>query len=277
MRADQEKTLKRAFIAAKPALRRILRKALPVSQVKWAGVTLTIDPRDNFTELRMWMYGIPPERESLDLLLQIVGGQKAIVFDIGANFGLYATTLAKAAGAGSRVVAFEPNPVMVGRLGTNIQRNGLSRIVRVESVALGSEDGEATLTLAGGDLGRSSIAPQKSTKGTAIVVPQRPLRPYLSRLQDFDVSVLKIDIEGAEALALGPWLDAADRHERPDFILIETEHASGWPRDLVADIAAFGYETVYRGEGNTLFQRDTSATRIVHAEEYRDSDADPAM
>ena len=261
MQLHEQKIIKRAYLRARPHLRKILQPALPVSQVKWGGADLTVDPRDNEAELHLWVNGTPPAPFCTELMSQIVAGQKALVLDIGANFGLFSAALGKSVGEASRIVAFEPNPIMVGRLGKNIQNNGLSHIVRVESVALSSGDGEAELAL-GDDLGHSTLAPDHRSQKSCIIVPTRALRPYLARLKDYEVSLMKVDVEGAEPMVLGPWLIHGDKYERPDFVLLETRHAKSWSSDLLANIERFGYDLIFQGEGNALFQRDTASVRI---------------
>lgn len=255
MDPEQQKTLRQAFLKADKSIRPMLRKLMPVVEAEWGGVRLELNPRDNFTEMKLWLDGAPVERQSLELCRDLVKGKQAYILDIGANCGMYSCVLAKAAGDGSRVVAFEPNPAMIGRLGGNIQRNDLGQVVRVEGVALGAAEGEAELRLKRGNLGQASINPDSPAQGMRLVVPMRPLRPYLQGLKDYEFSLMKIDIEGAEAFALGPWLDASVLDERPDAILMETAHPHLWNRDLVSEIKAFGYGIEVECEGNTLFRR----------------------
>ena len=55
-----------------------------------------------------------------------------------ARVGTFASADPAAAGAGSRIVAFEPNPVMANRLRTNLALNGLMERVEVAEIALGA-------------------------------------------------------------------------------------------------------------------------------------------
>ncbi len=252
MTEDEQTALKEAFLAADKTVRPKLRALMPPVTVEWGGLTFHLEPCDNYSDLQFWLHGAPVEIESLKAVRRLVQGRRAYVLDIGANSGTYTCPLAKAAGRGSRVVAFEPNPVMVGRLGRNVQANGLGDVVRVEAVALGEAEGEAHLRLKRGNLGQSSINPHSPAKGMTLTVAQRPLRTYLKGLSAYEVTLLKIDVEGAEAWVLGPWLDAALPEERPDAILIETAHPHLWNRDLVSDIKSFGYDVALQVEGNTL-------------------------
>lgn len=253
----QQKHLRKAFQAAGPKVRRHLRPLLPPAVVGFAGVELLVHPQDNFTEECLWLNGVPPEAQSLQALADIVAGKRALVLDIGGNCGAFAVPLARAAGDGSRVIAFEPNPVMMGRLGENVRRNGLGHVVRIEGCALGAEEGEANLMLRAGNYGQASLrGVAKGKADGAVCVPVRVLSPYLKGADGYDVCVLKIDVEGFEDAVLTPWLDQASGKDMPDAILIETEHAATWDSDLIGRITSAGYTPRFEGEGNTLFVRD---------------------
>ncbi|MEP1536721.1 MAG: FkbM family methyltransferase [Paracoccaceae bacterium] len=247
--------MRKAFLKGDKATRQLLRPMLPSGEVSFADVRMAVNPRDNWTELQLWLKGVPPEVQSLGQLLDAVENRKALVLDIGANCGAYSIPLAKAAGAGARVLAFEPNPIMIGRLGQNVLLNALGQTIRIETCALGATQGEAELRMRPGNFGQGSLNPDSVAKKQGFVVPVRPLRPYLSNLNDYDLSVMKIDIEGGEEAALNPWLDAGIKSERPDLVLMETRHSGLWEDNLPARVRAFGYENIFEGEGNTLFKR----------------------
>lgn len=215
-----------------------------------------VDPRDNYTERRMWLDGQPPEMESLRALVDLVEGRKALVLDIGANCGAYTCPLGLALGDGGRVIAFEPNPVMIGRLGHNIALNGLGEVARIEGCALGAQAGEAVLNLKQGNFGQASlmaVKPRQRAGGT--LVPVRCLLDFATVAADYERCVLKIDVEGAEEMVLSPMLDAAGW--MPDAILMETRHADEWDSDLCAKVLARGFSVALEAEGNTLFVKNT--------------------
>ncbi|SEQ10228.1 FkbM family methyltransferase [Thalassovita taeanensis] len=254
---QQQTHLRKAFQAAGPKVRRHLSPLLPQTVVSFSGVNLLVNPQDNFTEQCIWLNGEPPEKESLAALSGIVAGKRALVLDIGANCGAFAVPLARAAGAGSRVIAFEPNPVMMGRLGENIRMNDLGHVIRVEGCALGDSEGEAVLNFRAGNFGQSSLRDVAADKQAgSICVPVRRLAPYLAGADGYDVSLIKIDVEGFEDAVFNPWLDGAGVVDMPDAILMETEHAKDWDTDLVGRVKAMGYGVRFEGEGNTLFVRD---------------------
>ena len=63
------------------------------------------------------------------------------VLDIGANLGYFTMLLADLVGPSGRVLAFEPNPEMAGRLRRSIGLNGFAPTTTLHEVALGASDG----------------------------------------------------------------------------------------------------------------------------------------
>ncbi len=82
-------------------------------------------------------------------------------------------------------------------------------------------------------------------------------KPLLGILDDCGVTradVLKIDIEGAEDLALQPFLAQAADERLPRRLIVEnSDHL--WKRDLRAAISARGYVATVRSRLNTVYAR----------------------
>lgn len=246
--------MRAAFRDGDRALRRKLVAALPPAEVEFAGIRMYVDPRDNYTDRMIWLNSQPPEIKSLMALTEMVEGKDAFILDIGANCGAFAVPLGLAAGPGSRVIAFEPNPVMIGRLGHNVWLNDLGDVVRIEGCALGAARGEAVLNFHAGNFGQASLLPVKrSAQIAGTLVPLRPLSDFVSEAAGHAISVLKIDVESGEPAVIGPLLDAGGW--LPDVMLIETDHAADWDRDLIGEITDLGYKTTMKAEQNTLFVR----------------------
>ena len=223
-----------------------------------------LHPADNYTERFMWRRGLRAEAASIGRLTLLVAGKRALVFDVGANCGAFTLPLATAAGPGSRIVAFEPNPVMAARLRTNLALNGLTDSVHVLEVALGAQDGDAPLNLVERNLGRSSLRPVDSIN--AIPVAVRLLAPYLpEHSHRYETFIVKIDVEGYEDEVLIPFLTTIPGECMPDAILLETDNDQFWSADLTGVLEERGYVPFFEGEEqNTLFTRlidDTEADR----------------
>jgi FkbM family methyltransferase len=252
--------LRAVFRDADKPTRQKLVPILPPEVVEFAGVRLYVDPRDNYTDRRIWLDGQPPEMASLMALVELVEGRNAFVLDIGANCGAFAVPLGLAAGPGSRVIAFEPNPAMIGRLGHNITLNGLGEVIRVEGCALGAEPGEGVLNFRARNFGQASLMPIRDrVRDGGTLVPIRSLTDFMTEAAGHEVSVIKIDVEGAEVAALSPLLDAGGW--LPDAVLIETAHADEWEVDLVQKLIELGFQATLKADGNTLFVRDQDTAK----------------
>lgn len=115
------------------------------------------------------------------------------VLDIGANVGLYAAL--GAACSDREVVAFEPFPTLAEVAERLSADNDLN--FRVESIALGSENGEATLYLSDSSDSSNSLAAGFRESTRQIEVPVETLDAYVRRTGTVP-AVLKIDTESTE-------------------------------------------------------------------------------
>ena len=238
-----------------PALRASMGRWWPAAKLRIDGHSMLLHPADNYTERYMWRRGARDEAASIGRLTLLVAGKKSLVFDIGANCGAYTLPLATASGSDSRIVAFEPNPVMAGRLRTNLAMNDLAAKVEVEQVAVGADNGLGYLHLGKFNLGQSTLRSVESAE--AVPVSVRPLASYLrSDGGSYQVFVMKVDVEGQEDQVLVPFLAAISSEKMPDAILVETVLADRWSMDLAAFLEQRGYVPLFPGEDqNTLFLR----------------------
>jgi len=236
----------------------IVRGLWPAVELEVGGHRLLLHPADNSTEHFMWLRGARREAASIGRLTLLVAGKRALILDVGANCGAYTLPLAEAAGAGSHIVAFEPNPVMAARLRRNLALNNLQNLVEIQEVSLGARDGHADLWINERNLGFSSLHAPQSFLTRANRVPVRRLVDFLPPPGSaFDVFVIKIDIEGFEDQALGPFLEAVADDDLPDAILAETTSSHLWSLDLYGLMKRKRYTPHFRGEdGNTLFLRN---------------------
>jgi len=116
------------------------------------------------------------------------------ILDIGANIGL-ASLFFHRRYPQSRIVAFEPDSELFKLLRENL--NGLERI-ETRRAAISDTDGEVTFFRSGDDAG-SILANSKNRYPEESV----PCRKLSTILKEFDrIDLLKLDIEGAEALAI---------------------------------------------------------------------------
>lgn len=160
---------------------------------------------------RQFYYGIY-ERATSQVLRALIDGGDFFI-DAGANVGYFTLMMARLVGAGGRVVAVEADPGNVERLRANLQLNGYD-CVRIVDRALGDGFGNVDLvvgehqvgsTLETADraiarLGPEYVGAQKKTLQVEMTTLDHLCA---SELQAWPgVRVLKMDIEGAEPLAL---------------------------------------------------------------------------
>ena len=135
--------------------------------------------------------------------------------DLGANVGYY-TLLAKHLVGDGPVWAFEASPTIYGQLTRNIALNKLS--VFAHNVAIAERDGTVAIYL-GDNQGEANIFGTNGYPQETLI----PARSLDSVFADQDVSkirVIKIDIEGAEDMALAGMTRMWDRlPETTDFLM----------------------------------------------------------
>ncbi len=123
--------------------------------------------------------------------------------DVGANWGYFTLLAAHLVGPQGTVVALEPDPRMFAKLAANVSRNGY-RNVTLHQFAAAAADDHLPLQAydeAAGNFGLSRLLPGSTDEG-AVQVRTRPLDSVLDALELGLVDLLKMDIEGAEGLAL---------------------------------------------------------------------------
>jgi FkbM family methyltransferase len=123
-----------------------------------------------------------------------------VVLDIGANIGLYTLIAGKAVGEKGKVFSFEPEQENLSFLEKNIQLNDLRNATAVRC-AITDRNGEASLFLADANKGNHSVISLEGSSSAQIVQSMR-LDDWLLANGIPRVNVIKMDIQGAEPLAL---------------------------------------------------------------------------
>jgi FkbM family methyltransferase len=130
-----------------------------------------------------------------------------VCLDVGAQKGFMTLHMAKAAGPGGRVIAFEPDPRAMDALRANAQRNVFEQ-VSFYSCAAGDRESNCEFALSR-QIGWSSRFPNELAKATLIstisvrtrrvddAIGEMGIGPATHRL-----SLIKVDAEGSEPLVL---------------------------------------------------------------------------
>jgi FkbM family methyltransferase len=139
-----------------------------------------------------------------------------VVFDLGANAGQFTLMSAKRVGPAGAVHAFEPAPREFRQLLRNIEINGFTNVM-ANRLAIGDHEGHATLKIChdGRGLYNSLGRPIGNGPGEDVIVPITTLDGYVAKTQVARVDVLKVDIEGAELLAMRGAAELLSRADAP--------------------------------------------------------------
>ena len=245
-------------------LRRIAMSALgdaPLDLSRW-GLKLRLYPRGNGCEKNLaftpQMFE-PVERRALAQAIEAATGAFTFV-DIGANVGLFSLFVAAHARRRARVLAIEPQPGITERLLFNLQINA-GVAVEVLAVAIADHEGEAEFAIDLRDRGGSrlmAVAPWLAAQGADTPVVRVKCRPLLAVLAERGyqtIDALKIDVEGAEDVALAPFLHDAPDALLPRLVIIEDSH-DGWRIDLFGLFSERGYGVLARSRQNVILQRE---------------------
>jgi FkbM family methyltransferase len=160
------------------------------------GFRLTL-PKDDTGMSQVLQMGQLFEPEMVERFQRVVR-PGMVVLDIGANLGYYTLLASKLAGPGGKVLAFEPELTNLSFLMKNIAQNACVNVF-VCPCAVSDAFGELTLYLSYPSRSGHSIIRPDDGASRSQRVGAVSLDEYVAPLEP---NVVKIDIEGAEALAL---------------------------------------------------------------------------
>ena len=183
---------------------------------------------------------------SLDELFVDALTPDAVVIDAGAHIGLYALIAAPRVPDGE-VLAFEPDPYNRAALQINVERSGASN-VRVLPAALADRVGEATFHASVSTIGSSLVARTDIPQRATLTVATTTIDEVLAG-RSLDRLVIKLDLEGAEPLAL---LGATESVTRASSVALFVEihplvleRAGSSGAELVARLRSLGLHVVH--------------------------------
>jgi FkbM family methyltransferase len=191
-----------------------------------------------------------------------------IVFDVGANAGVYAVQQAR---RGAHVYAFEPNPDCYRRLQKSVRANNVEHHVMAINYALGATAGSADLLVPEGLTPMGSLRPEWMPRagGSRVRVEVQTVDRVVRTLGINRIDLLKVDVEGFELDVLQ---GAHESFPIVDRLIVEY-HSMDLGRRVVELLAERGLSTVldekmycedenmYKGVGRGLLfaERGTGA------------------
>jgi len=219
------------------------------------GIKFRLYPKDNLHDRMAMLSGHLPEPEWYDTLFSGISDGGSFV-DIGANVGFFSVVAYARGIPNLKILAIEPHPIMRARLRGNITVNSAEDEVRIEGAAVGAE--AARMTLHQPSKNNSGVT-TLHTDGAAnsqadFEVHVKPLTAILAEHDVHSIDLLKIDIEGYEDRALGPFFEAAERSLWPRSVFIEHDSSARWEVDALEIMTRRGYEIVGRDKRNALLR-----------------------
>jgi FkbM family methyltransferase len=163
------------------------------------------------------------------------------VLDIGANVGLFSLLGGRLVGEKGKIYAFEPSQITFDALNENLS---LNQITNVSTHRLALSDTEGVIHLGAVENDAMNFIDVKNQNQKGEVVDMITLDKFLTINKIGKVDLIKIDIEGAELLALKGAADML-RRDKPTIIM---EANDKWTRrfdysvfDLLLFLHQFGY------------------------------------
>jgi FkbM family methyltransferase len=169
--------------------------------------------------------------------------------DVGTHIGWYSLNAAQVVGIKGKVVAFEPNPACIDVMEKNVKLNKLSNLV-LEKIALSDKEGEFDFWI-GDDMGGSFIKEntQRLTvdrKIKKVKVKAMTLDAYCKKHQVKNITLMKIDVEGAEMQVLKGAKNTLKKFE-PDLIMEVVDDTLGKNQssknELLKFLSNLGYQS----------------------------------
>lgn len=215
------------------------------------------------------------EPQETAVVKRILGPGNVFV-DVGANWGYFTLLAAYQVERRGRVISLEPDPRLFLKLQENILRNGLEQVTPLNVAAA---DVAGTMSLAGfdeagGNFGLSRITTDADGGGPVYQVAARPLDDILDDLGILTVTLLKMDIEGAEGMALRGLTRSLATH-RVSRVLLELHPAQlsqngDSATSIIAELDGAGYrpwriDHSQRATRSAAYQTAADAESFLHA------------
>jgi FkbM family methyltransferase len=174
-----------------------------------------------------------------------------VVFDVGANRGIFTSYFSNLVGAEGTVHAFEPSSKTCEILRTSLRARTVHHNVVLNRCAVGDTRERATLRTPASDDGQASLVAHThgSWSGTAKVTAEAcdvvVLDDYVAEQSLNRIDFVKVDVEGAERLVFSGFVKSLTRF-RP---ILAAELCAYWskdfgykPTEVIAMLQQLGYD-----------------------------------
>lgn len=280
------------FLAATP-LRRVpgmlilsnvlFRRAWPGGHViDVQGNKMYIDVNDPNPNMRKTFqaYGMSlvHEEETTALFRRVVK-QGDVVLDLGANIGYYTIIAARSVGSSGKVFSFEPEPTNFKYLSKNIEVNGFLNATPFRK-AVSDRLGTSQLFVCDYDSGHHTInqydgigaySRGRHSRVHSIPIDVVSVDEFLRDKTD-RVNVIKMDVEGAEALALKGMRETLQKNHDVkvfvEFFPLLVKNMGSSPEEFAhALLTEFGFAVYAIGHDYAMLDVDVGLVRITSVEQ----------
>lgn len=163
-----------------------------------------------------------------------------LVIDVGANIGVFTLCFARWVGPQGEVIAIEPEDLNFSTMQSEVARSGFNdRVTAVNAVCV-EEPGERRLA-------RNDVHPgdhKLALEGDGAPVQAVSIDQLLETRPNKRVSLIKIDVQGAEVMVLQGALATLQKHSPALFVEIHEEglaHFGTSSAELIQLLKGFGY------------------------------------
>ena len=225
-------------------LYRILLPKEHIMRIQVQGHQMYIDLRDQ-GDVRRYLVSKGVYHPQMTKVFRDTITEGMTIVDIGANIGYFTLIAAELVGKKGKVFAFEPEPHNFDLLVRNIALSGYDNIIPIQK-AISDRNGKAKLFVDRISFGSHSL--MGAGKGFAqgvIEVETQTLDDYFKDYAD-GIGLIKIDVEGAEAVALRGMHNTICNS---DGLVIITEflpdilaECGSSPKQFLRDIIQYGFK-----------------------------------
>jgi FkbM family methyltransferase len=178
-----------------------------------------------------------------------------VVLDIGAHIGYYTLIAASLVGEEGKVFAIEPDPGNFALLKKNVEVNGYKNVILIQK-AVSNRSGETALICDDEQTASHHIWRTVGDETKVVKVDMITLDEFFADAS-FTIDLIKMDIEGAEELALQGMSRLLTNPERTRDIKIFSEFCPSWirrcgssPEDYLNKLAQYGFKINIVNEKN---------------------------
>jgi FkbM family methyltransferase len=241
-----------ALLVRRFGLRRL--RARPVDvMVETLKARMRLYPHNNACEKRLLFTPQFSDREERRFIAERIAPDMTFL-DIGAGCGAGSLFVALRAGPRARVLAVEPQPLLFERLVYNLRQNPAST-VKAFDCAVADGEGPVTLFYNPVDLSETSMRIVNSENGGGSFSASAKSLATLADEEGLKrIDLMKLDVEGAEDLALESFLTSEPESLWPRALILAYSPAK-WDVNLLGLLESRGYVRVARTRVYVMYER----------------------